>query len=153
MTKFLCRYFNLILVSTLTFQFEETEVPEVSHIESSIESTLEPTSQQVGHTLLDNDAPLEIDPPVLSPEETIDDSQQLQRPESAGSSSSHCTSGSISSSKEKITSSASSLNHNEVDDSTNDVELSNVDVPDLDSGTLNPDLAQDTMEALDADNA
>merc|ERR1711981_1305567 len=43
--------------------FEETEVPEVSHIESSIESTLEPTSQQVGHTLLDNDAPLEIDPP------------------------------------------------------------------------------------------
>ena len=105
--------------------------------------------------MLDNDAPLQIDPPanVLSPEETIDDSQQLQRPESADSSSSHCTSGSISSSKEKITSSASSLNHNEGDDSTNDVELSNVVVPDLDSGTLNLDLAQDTMETLDADNA
>ena len=45
------------------------------------------------------------------------------------------------------------MNHNEGDDSTNDVELSNVDVPDLDSGTLNPDLAQDTTEALDADSA
>ena len=105
--------------------------------------------------MLDNDAALEIDHPVniLSPEETIEDSHQLQRPESASSSSSLCTSGSISSSKEKITSSTSSLNHNEGDDSTNDVELSNVDVPDLDSGTLNPDLAQDTLEALDTDNA
>ena len=111
--------------------------------------------QQVGHSILDNDAPLGNDQPVniLSPEETIEDSHQLQRSESASSSSSLCTSGSISSSKEKIISTASSLNHNEGDDSTNGVELSNVDVPDLDSGTLNPDLAQDNMEALDADNA
>ena len=104
--------------------------------------------------MLDNDAPLEIDHPVniLSPEETIEDSHQLQRPESASSSSSLCTSGSISSSKEKIISTASSLNHNEGEDSKNGVELSNVDVPDLDSGALSPDLAQDTVEALDADN-
>ena len=44
------------------------------------------------------------------------------------------------------------MNHNEGEDSTNGVELSNVDVPDLDSGALSPDLAQDTVEALDADN-
>jgi len=97
-----------------SIHLETTEEPELSHIESSVESTLEPTFQQEGHSFLDNDAPLEIDHPanVLSHEETIEDSQQLQRPESASSSSSLCTSGSISSSKEKIISTASSLNHN-----------------------------------------
>merc|ERR550532_862574 len=73
---------------------ETTEEPELSHIESSVESTLEPTFQQEGHSVLDNDTPLEIDHPanVLSREEIIEDSQQLQRPESASSSSSLCTS-------------------------------------------------------------